>query len=73
MEDSLHPLETLWERLLSRNAELIRSAFEKLKPEEQQIVLDHLERMSSEPGWHPEQRHSAERALEAISDQKASQ
>ena len=63
MKGPLSPLETLWDHLLSRDADLVRSAFKQLEPEEQQAVLAHLWRMSSEPGWHPEQRSSAQAAL----------
>jgi hypothetical protein len=59
-------LESLWGNLLSRKPELIRAAFDRLNPSEQQSVLAHLNRMASEPGWHPEQRASALAALQAL-------
>ncbi len=46
----------------------LRNAFEQLEPEEQGAVLEHLQRMSSEPGWHPEQQRSAQAALEVIGE-----
>jgi len=59
-------LETLWDRLLSRNPKLIRAAFFSLNPDEQESIQAHLTRMATESGWHPEQRRSAEAALIAI-------
>ncbi len=70
MNDILPPLETLWERLLSRDAELIRNTFEQIAPEDRQTALEHLQRMASEPGWHLEQRLSAQAALETLGNQK---
>jgi hypothetical protein len=66
MNDEFFPLSAIWERLLSREAELVRNTFNELSPEEQQAVIHHLRRMASEPGWHPEQRLSAQSALEVI-------
>lgn len=63
MINSAQPLETLWEHLLSREPELIKSAYLLLTPEEQQAVIAHLTRMASEPDWHPEQQRSAQVAL----------
>ena len=60
------PLEILWDNLLSRQPERVRAAFSTLTSAEQQAVLDHLKRMSQEPGWHPEQRRSAQTALDAL-------
>jgi hypothetical protein len=64
MHDS--SLEALWEQLLSRQAEQVRGAFSCLTAQEKESVLAHLRRMASEAGWHPEQRLSAQAALEAI-------
>jgi hypothetical protein len=59
-------LENLWKALLSRDATRVQKAFTRLEIAEQQAVLEHLERMSEEDGWHPEQRTSAKAALEAL-------
>jgi hypothetical protein len=59
-------LEILWDGLLSRQDERVRAAFASLNTSEQQAVLAHLQRMSSEAGWHLEQRISAEAALRAL-------
>jgi hypothetical protein len=61
-------LEELWENLLSRQPELIRPVFVHLAVEEQREVIAHLQRMSSEAGWHIEQRRSAQAALAALQD-----
>jgi hypothetical protein len=62
-------LESLWEYLLSRQADQIRLAFQSLSPAERQTVLDHLEKMRSDPGWHPEQRLSAETAINILASE----
>jgi hypothetical protein len=59
-------IETLWDHLLSRQSDLIRATYQSLSPAEQHNVLAHLQRMVSEPGWHPEQVASAQTALEAL-------
>jgi len=59
-------LETTWDHLLSRDPSLIRLAYASLDKESQQVVVEHLQVMTSEPGWHPEQVISAELALTAI-------
>jgi hypothetical protein len=61
--------ELIWESILSRQPELIRNVYQGLSPQEQKTVSEHLTRMKMEPGWHPEQRKSAEIALQAISPQ----
>lgn len=65
-DDSLTDLESLWDRLLSREPGMIQSAFTALPAAEQAAVLQHLRRMAVEDGWHPEQRLSAEAALHSI-------
>ncbi len=66
MNDRPDFLELLWEDLLSRQTERVRAAFAGLLPAEQKAVLAHLQRMSDEAGWHPEQRRSAQAALQAL-------
>jgi hypothetical protein len=62
-------LEILWDDLLSEQPEMVRTAFAALDKTDQNMVLAHLERMTSEAGWQPEQRRSAQAALKAIKDQ----
>jgi hypothetical protein len=59
-------LENLWDSLLSREAGLIRAAYASLALDEQASVLAHLQRMAVEDGWHPQQRISAQAALDAL-------
>lgn len=58
--------EYLWETLLSREPDRILLAYESLQPDQKLAVLEHLEKMVSESGWQPEQRNSAQAALDAI-------
>jgi len=62
----LDPLEQIWNQLLSRQPEQVRQAYTNLNPVEQKTVLEHLRVMVTEPGWHQEQRFSAQAALDAI-------
>ncbi len=66
MDNANNDLEALWDALLSREPERIRLAYRDLETGEQKAVLTHLERMTTEPGWHPEQRLSAQAALDAL-------
>jgi hypothetical protein len=66
MDDNLDPLESLWNRLLSGEPELVRRTFTSLDEAERRAVFTHLERMASEPGWLAEQRASAQAALAAL-------
>ncbi len=63
-------LEDLWDSLLSRHAEEIRSVYSSLSQEEKEAVLLHLKRMTGEPGWQSEQRISASIALKALEETK---
>ena len=58
--------EIIWGQLLSRDPELIRQAFSVLDKNTQKGVLDHLNKMVVEEGWHPEQQVSAQAALQAL-------
>jgi hypothetical protein len=58
--------EGLWETLLSRQDEQVRAAFYSLDDEQKNAVFSHLRSMVSEPGWHAEQRLSAQAALDAL-------
>ena len=63
-------VEMLWEMLLSRHHASILEAFQSLSSEEQEQVLNHLVRMTTEEGWHPEQILSAQSALEVLKNAK---
>lgn len=61
-------LEDTWDKLLSRDPSLVRLTYASLDEASQIIVIDHLHKMSSKPGWHPEQVLSAIAALQAINE-----
>ena len=62
-------LDQLWDNILSRQPDLIRAAFATLDAPEQKTILTHLYRMMSESGWQPEQKDSAETAIQALTTQ----
>jgi hypothetical protein len=66
MDVSPNSLESLWDGLLSRQPELVRATYSTLDTEARVAILAHLQRIVSETGWHPEQRLSAQSALEAL-------
>ena len=68
MDRSTDPLEDLWDKILSRQHEQIRKAFMSLRSDEQQSVLTHIKHMATDPDWHPEQRLSAQVAIEALKE-----
>jgi hypothetical protein len=68
MTDSLDPLEIIWDALFSREPGRVRKMFYSLDPDSRQVVLEHLQRMASEEGWHPEQRLNAHFALETLKE-----
>jgi hypothetical protein len=61
-------LENLWARLLSREPETIRAAWELLQGEERTAIYTHLVIMATEEGWSEPQRLSAQAALDVIQD-----
>ena len=65
---STDSLEKLWSNLLSHQPDRVRAAFTDLNPTEKKSVLDHLNRMATEPGWHPEQQASARLALNCVAE-----
>lgn len=66
MQNYTNSPENLWDDLLSRDQNRIQSAFTRLNSQEKIAVLDHLRRMATEPGWHPEQCESARAALSTL-------
>ncbi len=60
-------LEQLWAQLLSCQSEHVWEAYNSLTKNEQQFIYAHLLRMANETGWHPEQRRSAQAALQILS------
>ena len=68
MDNASGQLELLWYKLLSSQPALIRDAFSSLDLASKKTVIAHLQRMTTEPGWQPEQRLSARAALLALED-----
>ena len=68
MSNTLMSVEQIWDNLLSREPGSVRAAYSTLDKEEQAAVLSHLRKMASEPGWHPEQKKSADIALEELGE-----
>lgn len=66
MSQGREPLEIFWDAILSRNSELIQIACSELDEKERMELIAHLRRMVNEEGWHPEQRKSAQAALDII-------
>ncbi len=69
MDTSHADLEKIWDELLSGDPDQVRLAFNSLDAESQKEVIKHLQRMASEAGWQPEQRQSAQAALNALENQ----
>jgi hypothetical protein len=66
MPDFYDPVELFWESLLSRQPDQIQAAFNSVDKATQTQVLEHLQQMVTEEGWHPEQVLSAQTALEIL-------
>ena len=66
MNASQDEIESIWDGLLSRQKEKILTSFRSLDLSSRQTVLDHLRRMATEGGWHPEQVKSAAAALAVL-------
>ncbi len=60
-------LEQAWEDLLSREPERIESRFKSLDEKSQKTVIEHLNAMVTESGWHQVQVISAQKALNTLS------
>jgi len=60
------PLEMIWDGLLSHDPVEIQRVFNILDSESQEVVLLHLQRMVTEPGWLPVQQQSAQIALSVL-------
>jgi len=66
MPDFYDPVALFWESLLSRQPNQIQAAFNSVDKTTQAQVLEHLQQMVTEEGWHPEQVLSAQTALEIL-------
>lgn len=59
-------LEETWSALLSRDKGEVVRVFRALDVESRKVVVQHLTKMSTQEGWHPEQVRSAQIALSAL-------
>lgn len=59
-------VEDVWGELLSEEEIKILSVYNRLSATEKDYVINHLNRMASEEGWHPSQTRSATYALEVL-------
>ena len=66
MNDQDQYLEQIWDGILSREEASIRRAYLLLDESSQITVFQHLQKMTLDEGWHPEQVKSASIALEII-------
>ena len=62
----MNSIEQLWDPLLSRDSERIQITFKHLNEIERKAVIDHLLIMTTEDGWHSDQKQSAQVALDTI-------
>ena len=62
-------MEDIWDAILSRNPNKIIMVFKVLSEQDKTNVIRHLYKMSTEDGWHPEQKVSADTALKIITIQ----
>jgi len=68
--DETYKPEEIWFEILSRKPKKIHDRFSNLSTSDQQAIINHLKKMISDDGWHKEQRHSAQIAIDVISKQK---
>lgn len=66
MDNHFDSVELIWDGLLSKISERILHSYFQLDEESRQEVINHLQRMSTEEGWQPGQRESAQVALNII-------
>ncbi|PKN93443.1 MAG: hypothetical protein CVU42_09375 [Chloroflexi bacterium HGW-Chloroflexi-4] len=59
-------LEKAWDDLLSRDPKLIEARYKSLDPKSQKVVIEHLQNMVTDTGWHPVQVISAQNALDTL-------
>jgi hypothetical protein len=61
-------LEALWDGLLSKEPEKVKSIYQNLGIKDREYAISHLKRMANEDGWHPLQKSAAQVALRLIRD-----
>ena len=63
-------LETIWDGLLSKEADKVRFVYLQLDKEYRLHTISHLKRMVEDEGWHPLQKEAAQAALDYIQELK---
>jgi hypothetical protein len=66
MTMTMDELQLFWDGILSENSEEVLNAFNSVSEEEQQACLTHLQKMTTEEGWHEAQIRSAQFALNQL-------
>jgi len=59
-------IEEIWDLILSRDPDSIQRALMQLDRQERLSIKIHLRKMTTEQGWHSEQKISAQIALNTI-------
>lgn len=70
MTEAREPLEIFWDAILSRQPDRIRAAYALLAADDRRKLIAHLRRMATEEGWQPQQRKSAQVALDTLANDK---
>jgi hypothetical protein len=65
---SIFSSEDLWSAVLSQKKDEINRVLKILDVDSYQDIKNHLEKMTSEDGWHPSQKSSASFALRIIEE-----
>ncbi len=68
MNEPSNSIEQLWDAILSRQPQKIKAIFERQDHASRQNILAHLQKMTTEDAWHPEQCASAKTALNTLKD-----
>lgn len=66
----MEPTEDIWGRILSQKEDVVSNILKILSDEEKEDIVNHLYRMTSEVGWHPDQIISAQFALKIFQQEK---
>ena len=62
----MNSIEQLWDALLSRDSALIQKTYKHLNEKDRKTIMDHLIKMTTETGWHSDQKFSAQAAIDAF-------
>ena len=62
----MNSVKQLWDAILSRDPAFIQKTYKNLDERERAAIMNHLKKMTTETGWHLEQKRSAQTAVDAI-------